>query len=455
MKEKLSHKQIEYILFHLNQHVELSNELKKTFAFGDDIDGARVFFPLSDKEISPAKVEFKGESLSIIYPLEQTTQPYSIKEGKLYFHHDFLKSAFYLLSAYQEVDSKHVDAMGRFKFDGSIQERLGCVTKPLVNYYFEIIIDGLVHWGREVGQEIKRKRLFDNFGFMLTHDVDRIDYYHWRETIYKWMQVVGLKPAHFDKKRLFKSAYNAIIPTLFPGFKADPWWNFKELRQLERQHGIKSVWYFLNKDGSPHDAKYHLEEKRITNLIAYLQQEDCEVGLHGSIQTAMDLSSMQQAYNRVGKASKEKVVGTRQHFLKFHYPDTLKIQESVGLKYDTSMGYAEHEGFRNSYCYPFKPFDHESDQMMDIWEFPLVVMDTTLFGYRKLKYNEMKQSINLLIDEVSKFGGLFVMLWHNCNFDEYQYPGIQEFYKETLTQIAAAKQVSHTGVEVLGMLEGE
>ncbi len=164
---------------------------------------------------------------------------------------------------------------------------------------------------------------------------------------------------------------------------------------------------------------------------------------------------MQQAYSRLVRITNEEIVGSRQHFLKFHYPETLKLQESVGLRYDTTMGFAEHEGFRNSYCYPFKPFDHEKGQMIDIWEFPLVVMDTTLFGYRKLNYSDMSRSINQLIDELKRFGGLFVMLWHNCNFDEYQYPGINAFFNKMLAQIAATEPQFHTGVEVLRQLEEE
>lgn len=450
MTQLLNTNQINYILFHLKQHVELDG-LEQYFCF--DALGVdqqhHIFFPLSKEGISIFDISFNSEHVPVLYPVSSDNSAFSIKGGNLYFHHDFLKSAFYLLSAYQELNSEAVDAMGRFKYDGSIQQQLGWVRRPLVNYYFEIIIQGLELFGQENGIDIKRKRLFESFGFMLTHDVDRIDYYHWRETVYKWLQVVGLKPLHYNKKRLFKAAVDAILPTLFPGYKPDPWWNFKELRRIEKDLGLKSVWYFLNRDGSPHDAKYHLEEKRIKDLIATLKQQGCEVGLHGSIRTADNQSAMQEALTRLQKVSGNEVVGTRQHFLKFHFPRTFEVQQAAGLRYDTTMAYAEHEGFRNSYCYPFRPYDHDRECMMDIWELPLTVMDTTLFGYRKLDYKQIESSIEVLINECERFGGLFVMLWHNCNFDEYQYPGINAFYKKLLQQIVNSLPVLVTGKEVI------
>ncbi len=454
MKNRLTETQIEYVLFHLKQHTHLSDELLNCFRFGlkENVGTKQVVFPLSEVELAPVTIDFASDDILVLFPIEKNKNVYSLKNDSLIFNHDFLKSAFYLLSSYQELESSYVDDMGRFKYEGSIQKKYDFVTKPLVNYYFEIIIQGLEEFSKIHKIEFKRKRLFKDFGFMLTHDVDRVDYFHWRETVYKWMQVIGLKTKHYDKKRLLKAAIDSILPTFFPGYKADPWWNFKSLRKIERKLGLKSVWYFLNRDGSAHDAKYMLEERRIKDLIIDLQAQHCEVGLHGSIKTATSSEVLTKAKNRLQRISGKEITGTRQHFLKFLYPQTLHHQQKSGLKYDTTMGFAEHEGFRNSYCYPFHPFDHEKQEMMEIWEMPLSVMDTTLFGYRELEYAEMTSAVEQLIKEVNRFGGLFVLLWHNCNFDEYQYPGINEFYQELLSRISSYRPESCTGVDVLKQL---
>lgn len=450
--------QVEYVLFHLQQHFESSIDLQDRFVFeagsGFDLKNQeKVFFCQSINELSGIKwLNYKEEELPVLFPGEPVQKWFDCQDGSLIFYHDLLKSAFYLLSGFQETQSDVTDEMGRYRFEESIQKKLGITSKPIVNYYFEIILDGLEAYCQYHQIDFKRKRLFDSFGFMLTHDVDRVDYYHWRETIYRFMQLLGLKKAHYPRKRLVKAAFSALLPTFIPSSKNDPWWNFKSLRNQERELGFLSTWYFLNRDGSPHDAKYDFTENRIQSLIQFLQKEGCEIGLHGSIKTSSSQGDMTKAYGLLQSECNSVIKGTRQHFLMMKYPSTLQIQQEAGLKYDTTLGFAEHEGFRNSYCYPFRPFDHEKDLMLDIWEFPLAMMDTTLFGYRKMAYPEMLKSSENLINEITRFGGLFVLLWHNCNFDEYQYPGISLLYKELLQTIHSKQPESTTGVNILDEL---
>ena len=53
------------------------------------------------------------------------------------------------------------------------------------------------------------------------------------------------------------------------------------------------------------------------------------------------------------------------------------------------------------------------------------------------------------IAEASKFGGLFSLLWHNSRLTEYEYPGVQEFYKELLGQIVEKNPPVFTGEELI------
>ena len=51
------------------------------------------------------------------------------------------------------------------------------------------------------------------------------------------------------------------------------------------------------------------------------------------------------------------MVGGRQHYLRWKSPDTWRILEKTGLKYDVTLSFADHEGFRCGICFPYKPFD--------------------------------------------------------------------------------------------------
>ena len=220
------------------------------------------------------------------------------------------------------------------------------------------------------------------------------------------------------------------------------------MRKNEKKHNIRSTWYFLEKEGRNTNSRYKFTDQRIKKMIQFLQEEGCEIGLHGTVQSTNNLSYMKRTYTNLQEVVKNQVIGIRQHMLSMQYPDTLRIQEQAGLKYDTTLAFAEHEGFRNSYCFPFKPWDFANDKMMDIWEIPLIAMDGTLLLYRKLGFANIIIEMESLIEEISKFSGVFSLLWHNCNFDEVEFPGITEFYNNLLKHIMKKNLQSLTGEEI-------
>ena len=457
MKGALTQNQIDYVLFHLGQHLDGLDQLRPYFRFvtsdNPDYDLDKIVFFMSEEELDLSSI-VEEEGIPILFPFSGSPHIYELlDEGTVIFNHDLLKSAFYLLSGYQEQTSDEIDFMERFPYENSVQKELGVITKPLVNYYFDFLIEGFELFAEKNGIDISRKQLFDSFGFLLSHDIDRIDYYHWKETAYRWMQVLGLKKAHYPKKRLFKAAVNSILPTIFPGLKNDPFWGFEKMRETEREYNITSSWYFLNRDGSPHDARYYFSEKRIKDVITFLENDGCEVGLHGSIKTASSQDAMNKAYSTLAESYPGEIIGIRQHFLKFFYPSTFKIQNKVGLKYDTTMGFAGHEGFRNGYCYPFKPYDLKNDRIIDVWEFPLNVMDGTLFYYRNLGFEDAEKALLEVVSEVEKFGGIFSLLWHNSMFDEYEIPGVTAFYNSLLKTVSNKATKSLSGRQLLEIMD--
>lgn len=76
-------------------------------------------------------------------------------------------------------------------------------------------------------------------------------------------------------------------------------------------------------------------------------------------------------------------------------------------------------------------------------------MDVTFTGYMGTPINEIPTAIIRVLEEVLKFGGVFSMLWHNCNLDEEEFPGINKMYAELLRNIVDSGFVPRTGLEVL------
>jgi hypothetical protein len=211
--------------------------------------------------------------------------------------------------------------------------------------------------------------------------------------------------------------------------KNNPHWDFDKIRKIEKKFKYNSIFYFLQKDQLHQDSYYSFNDKRIKTLIESLDNDNCEIGLHGTVQSSSSFDAMKDIKMNLESVSPQNIVGIRQHRLVYSSFITTAIQEKADLKYDSTLGFAEHEGFRNSFCLPFKIFDHENNRMSDIWEFPLIAMDATLFIYRKLDVKESIEILNEIIQETIKFNGLFTFLWHNGFQVDCNVPGINHFYK--------------------------
>jgi hypothetical protein len=288
---------------------------------------------------------------------------------------------------------------------------------------------------------------------MKTCDVDRIEKYNFPHFKNQIKFLLGLKPKLYPRFGHFKELLftSKILLQEKLGFtkKEDPYWNFEFLRKIEKKHGINSCYYFLHKDVPHIDSYYDFNEKKIKNLIKMLEEDNCEIGIHGSVKTVDNVELMKSQIDKLNSITSSKVIGCRQHRLTFHIPDTMKILEKNGVRYDTSLGFAEHEGFRNSYCHPFKLFDFENDRMIDVWEFPLNMMDRTLLEFRNLTFLEIITNVNSLLDEIEKFNGLCVILWHNSFWDSKQYPGIINFYEKLHEVISSRNPFCLTGKEIV------
>jgi peptidoglycan/xylan/chitin deacetylase (PgdA/CDA1 family) len=362
---------------------------------------------------------------------------------------DLLKSCFFLLSGYQERNNLKPDSSGRFEFDSSIQYRINFLDRPLVNYYFEELIRGIEKYCSIHKIECRRKKPFKNFCFFLTHDVDRIRYFNLNSYLYTIKQLTGLAKSERNKLWLIRELFRIEFNMLTLNRNKDPYWNFEYLAGLEKEYGIHSTWFFLPKDRKHVDSYYNFSDRRIRSLISYLIGRGHEAGLHGTVRSHFSYEALKTIKDQLRNAAGKEIHGIRQHRLMWDHSVTAHIQESAGFEYDSTLGFAGHEGFRNGYCFPFRLFDFENNRMMSTWEIPLNIMESTLFEYRKLSYEDSKSAIFSLINEIKKFNGTFTLLWHNSYLHEEMRPGINKFYSEVLKTIMEENPESLNGIDII------
>lgn len=443
----------DYVLYHLKLCYQIPHsfdnylEIAKSLTHSDK--NPFIYFPVSSEALQIEKLVWINE-IPVLYPLSEKKSFYEFRDKNLYFNHDIIKSAFYLLSGQQEYLSRCTDHFGRFPHFQSIQKKLGITTKPIVNYYFELIFEAIKEFYRINNIYLfKEKGLFNKRVVMLTHDVDRLERYNLNSLLFKAKQVTGLSmryhSVHKEVSLLFRELYQFI-----KFWKRDnPVWDFEETRDMEKKYGFDSVYYFLDKDLKHQDAKYDITEERVIKLMRFLHSDGCEIGLHGTTRSAISEIQMKDLTQRINEISPTKVFGIRQHRLIFKNPDTITVQQKAGFHYDTTLGFAEYEGFRNSFCLPFRMYDHENNKMTDVWEIPLNVMDTTLFAYRQLDVNKALTAVKDVMEEVKKFSGVFTLLWHNGFADEDRWPGTSGFYEKVLKMLLENGFESSTGKSIV------
>lgn len=366
---------------------------------------------------------------------------------------DMISDTFFMLTRYEEFINKrenYKERYGRFSVKDSICYRYGLIQRPIVNEYIELI------WSliQEANFKGNRKKWWGNneFAVCLTHDVDEIKMYTDIFKVTKHMLALFIKYKDTKRALSFIKKYVEVLKD----YKQDPFWTFEYLINTEIKYDFRSSFYFMSGGTSKYDGKYNINDKRLVKILDKLYKLGFEAGYHGSFYSYDNLVKMKEEIKSIEKNTQIQSYGCRQHFLRFKIPSTWEIQEKSGLLYDTTLGYAEIEGFRSGICFPYKPFDLIENRVLNIWEIPLIVMDVTLKDekYRHLNYKEGADVIINLINTVKKYNGVFTLLWHNTSFTD-EWNGWTQVYEDTIKYLYELNAFGVSGREVINILNEE
>lgn len=317
---------------------------------------------------------------------------------------DVISAAFYLLSGWQEYFSAERDRHGRFPYAASVQQLYNFVTLPVVNYYFDVLKTAIEHVS---GQPLQPRRWGSQqaaFAAFISHDIDNL-------------RSAWKAPAKAALKQRRLGLFGKLMWQHFT--RPDAWDNLEAVAAATAQYGAKSTFFILpnNKrapNGTP-NADYRLDGT-LRRRLKQLQKAGCALSLHGSLGTAVAAAKLRR--ERDGSLLFQGG-GLRFHYLSWDPAQTLTVINEVAFNYDSTLGFAEHFGFRNSFCQPFYPFDFTTGQESSALELPLIVMDATLShpNYLQLRPAEILPALQPVFAAIKRFGGVASVLWHNENFD--------------------------------------
>jgi hypothetical protein len=241
------------------------------------------------------------------------------------------------------------------------------------------------------------------FAVALTHDVDDI-YVKNKHLLWSLLNL--------PKNRDFSIMYNLILGRISK--RKTPYMNFKKIIEIEKRYNAISSFYFFADNKDIFGIKYDLED--LPDEISYILDENCEIGLHTGYYSYDSIKEIKKEKMKMERVIGQKIIGSRNHVLRFKNPDSWEILSEAGLLYDTTFGYHDMIGFRNGMCHPFQPFNLKTNKKVNILEIPLNIQDMTFLMYLK---SDAKNSWNLiknLIDKTEQMGGVLTILWHNWTF---------------------------------------
>ncbi len=328
---------------------------------------------------------------------------------------DIFGSAFFMLSRYEELVSGVKDDHGRFPFKESVSYKHKFIMKPLIDYYTEILYECIEYlWG-----DVKRKK--NKTKVFLSCDVDYI-----KDKGVRFPGIIKRIGGDFLIRKSLKSFVRSLI-IFFKVFicrktEFDPFNTFNFMMKVSEKQGLKMAFYFIPENNKKSiDGDYEIESLEVIDLMKKIIDRNHEIGYHGSYysytnkqQVKKELGLLKKVHEEAG-GKLEEIRGGRQHFLRWETGITEKNLEAVNMKYDSSLGYAEHIGFRCGTSKEYHFYCFMERKTLNLKIRPLVVMDRSLFDkkYMNLDNNSALKQINTLKKEIDIVNGNFSILWHN------------------------------------------
>jgi hypothetical protein len=292
----------------------------------------------------------------------------------------------------------------------------------------------------------------------LTHDVDhpRIRQHLCNHTMFGFLyravfgSVVDLCRGRKSLSQLvanWKAAFS--LPLVFAGVVRDFWNQVDAYLELER--GLAATFFVIPTKGDPGvDCRHQVRTKRaapyaladIAEDLNKLLSAKREIAVHG-IDAWRDSAKGRDEREQVQKITGHGETGVRMHWLYFdsQSPATL---EKAGFSYDSTIGYNETIGYRAGTTQVFKHADVDH-----LLELPLHVMDTALFypPYMNLATHQVKAAVVPLIENVTRFGGVLTINWHDRSLGPERLWG--DAYKALLTDLRARSPWFATGSQAV------
>jgi len=346
-------------------------------------------------------------------------------------HYDILGLVYWMLARVEEIGRTDLDEHERFPAYSSHALKHGYLDRPVVDEWLHLL--GQVIQRQWPGIVLKKQQART----FVTCDVDTpFDY------VGKLTKLPRRVFGDLFKRKSIKSAFLTIAGNFlshFENFRLDGYYQgLLFILEENEKLGQRVNFYFIpEKTHNDFDQPVSLYDTRLRNLLKMIHLRGHHIGIHPGYSTssspnlfAKSVSTLRKVLNELGIDLED--FECRQHYLKFQIPSTPRLWKNNGITSDTSIGYADHPGFRCGTCFEYPLFDAVEQQQFGVREKPLILMECSVISDRYLGLGYTESALEMMKyykDTCHTVGGIFTLLWHNSHLTTEM---DRRFYRELI-----------------------
>jgi hypothetical protein len=314
-----------------------------------------------------------------LFPTQEGDYPY-----------DLLAMAFYVLSLYPLYEWPYdYDTYGLYRW-----ERLPFYEAKFWSYPFL-----QVHWYRILdllGYPYEKPPFAWEVGWDIDHP------YAWKGRVGLRWWIGGLRRGDLHKR---------ILAQL--GKLADPYDTHEEI--IRYFPPLHARFFMLVSDAHRLDSLVSPTHPFWRKQIQRLLEKGYAVGLHPSYRTREEPARLQAEKTLLESYTGSPVYFSRQHYLRYFWPDTFYHLAAAGIREDYSLAFPERSGFLLGTALPTSLYDASREKPLPLRFHPVALMDQVYL--RRGDRVGLAQEIQRLYAAVSETGGKLHFIWHNSTWE--------------------------------------
>jgi len=314
---------------------------------------------------------------------------------------DLLGAAFWLLSRYEEYLPHKTDNFNRFHYSSSLAYQYDFIQLPLVNLWLAALKGLLIK--KFPALSFKERA----YNFLSSVDIDNAYKYKYKGLVRTIAGFISDRSFHNIKQR-----FNIIFNN-----KTDPFDCYDFLISAHREKNISAIYFFLLGDYGDNDKNHSSSNLNFQSLIKHLADYSM-VGIHPSFGSKNNLQQLRVEASRLNNITHKSITKSRQHFSILKFPITYRDLLQAGILADYSLGYTNFNGFRASYCYPFYWYSLDIESQSALLLHPFVITENTVAHDAERENRSFIETARPFIDEVKKYRGQLISIFHNDTFTE-------------------------------------